>query len=199
MDGSPHETNDMRKPLHSLADIRVGHTFRGRIENDPAGTVRVLQIKDIRAGGSIDGATLPRMQWQASGTPPTLEAGDIVVPARGDYSTAAIADGTAPIVPTSQFWVLRTRARSITPEYLCWYLNQSAARTYFSANRTGTNMPMLNKQALGGLPVPVPTRQVQRNIIDLHRMWVDEQQLTEQLLRNRETMLAGIFHRLLES
>lgn len=199
MDGSPHETNAMRKSLHSLADIRVGHTFRGRIESDPAGTVRVLQIKDIRADGSIDDSALPHVQWQAGGPPPTLAAGDIVVPARGTHSTAAIADGMAPIVPTSQFWVLRTRAQFVTPEYLCWYLNQPAARNYFAANRAGTNMPMLNKQALGLLSVPVPARQAQQRIITLHRLWVDEQRLNEQLLRNRETMLAGIFHRLLES
>jgi len=199
MEGSPHATNEMRKLLQSLADIRVGHTFRGRVEHDPDGDVRVLQIKDIKAGSSIDVSALPRVQWQGIGAPPVLESGDIVVPARGEHFVAALADGIEPIVPTSQFWVLRTQAQSISPEYLCWYLNQSAAHNYFRTNRTGTNMPMLNKQALGALPVSVPSLQAQQRIIDLERLWRDEQRLTEQLLRNRETMLAGIFHRLLES
>jgi restriction endonuclease S subunit len=57
---------------------------------------------------------------------------------------------------------------------------------------------MLGIDSLGALPVPVPSLETQRKILALQRLWEQEKQLTEQLLHNRETMLASIFQHLLE-
>jgi restriction endonuclease S subunit len=57
---------------------------------------------------------------------------------------------------------------------------------------------MLRIHTLGALPVPVPPLETQRKIVALQRLWEQEKQLTERLLHNRETMLAGIFQHLLE-
>jgi hypothetical protein len=200
MDGPPKLTkHSMQKPLHTIADIRTGHTFRKKIEFDPAGEISVLQLNEFGRGGRIDASVLQRIQWKWSGPPPVLAEGEIVLPARGVYEDAAIALGNAKIVPTNQFLLIRVHAQVVTPDYLCWYLNQSAARNHFLANRRGTKIPMLSKQALGALPVAVPSMQAQQKIVALHHLSQDERRLTEQLLRNRETMLTGIWQRLLES
>jgi hypothetical protein len=191
--------DEMKKTLHNLAEIRIGHSFRGRIDNDPAGDVRVLQIKDVKRQDILDASAMPRIAWQGSGDPPLLAAGDIVLAGRGEHHHAAMADGADKIVPTSLFLVLRVRDSAVIPEYLRWYLNQSTARSYFREHRTGSNIPMLSKQALGALPVPVPSLQAQQKIVALHRLAQDERRLTEQLLVNREMMLDGIAQRLLES
>src|SRR5882672_6459210 len=200
MDGPLKQPNlTMRKPLHTLADIRIGHSFRGGITNDPAGDVRVLQIKDIKGQDALDASGLPRIVWESSSAPPLLAAGDVVIAGRGEHHHAAIADGHDKIVPTSLFLVLRVRGKTVAPEYLRWYLNQPAARIYFHENRNGSNIQLLSKQALGELPVAVPSMQAQQEIVALHRLSQDERRLTEQLLRNREMMLSGIWQRLLES
>ena len=225
----------MRKILQTLTDIRTGHTFRGKITDDPQGDIRVVQIKDImetsarasrrvkrsrkslpsdvegfdsREGSRIPGVRksqfaistekLPRIQWEGAGAPPLLAAGDILLPARGEYYDAVIADGAAPSIATSQLFVLRPRTDTVSPEFLHWYLNQTAARNYFRTHSTGTSIPMLSIKTLGALPVPVPPLETQHRIIALQRLWEQEKQLTERLLHNRETMLAGIFQQLLE-
>jgi hypothetical protein len=187
----------MRKPLQAIADIRAGYTFRGKIEEDSQGDVYVLQIKDIKGCGGKFPADLPRIHWVGAGQPPVLAAGDIVMPARGEYYEAVVADGTLPVVPTSQLFVLHVRNEAVIPEYLCWFLNQSVTRSYFEANRMGTNMPMLTKQVLGELVVVVPLEK-QHRIVALQRLWEQEKRVTEELLRNQETMLKGIFKKLLE-
>lgn len=200
MDGPFEQPNHaMRRPLHSLADIRIGHSFRGRIDDDPAGDVRVLQIKDVKGQDILDASAMPRISWQGFGSPPLLEAGDIVLAGRGEHHHAAMADGVDRIVPTSLFLVLRVRGKAVLPEYLRWYLNQSTARSFFREHRTGSNIPMLSKQALGALLVPVPSLQAQEKIVALHRLAKEERRITEQLLVNREAMFAGIAQRLLES
>jgi hypothetical protein len=189
----------MHKPLKALADIRTGYTFRGKIKEDPQGEVRVLQIKDIKGRREVLTEQLPRMQWQGAGVPPLLVAGDIVLPARGDYYHAALADGAAPIVATSQLFVLHPSNKTVTAEFLSWYLNQPAAQNYFRANRTGTSISMLSRQVLGALSVPVPTLAIQHKIVALRLLLEREKNITEQLLHNRQQMFAGIFQHLLES
>jgi len=188
----------MRKPLYALADIRTGHTFRGKIVHDTQGKIHILQIKDIKGRGRIQPDRLPRMQWPGTGEPLLLEAGDIVLPARGEYQNAAIIDGMAPMVASSQLFVLQPRSKAITPEFLSWYLNQPAAQNYFRINRTGSNIPMLSKQALGALPVSIPPLRTQHKITALQALWEREKRLAEQLLHNREQMLTGMFQKLLE-
>ncbi len=189
----------MHKPLNTIADIRAGHTFRGRINEDPAGNIPVLQIKDLKDQVMLTADQLPRINWQGAKEATTARAGDILLPARGEYYRASVLQGDEPVIATSQLFVLRLTSKDITPEYLNWYMNQRAAQNYFRTHRSGTSMPMLNKQSLGALPVAVPPLVTQEKIVSVQRCWEQEKQLTEQLLTNREKMLNGIFQQLLET
>ena len=193
----------MHKPLNTIADIRAGHTFRGRIEEDPAGNTPVVQIKDLKDQAMLTVDRLPRIHWSSEKTGarviPAAQPGDILLPARGEYYKASVLQGDEPVIATSQLFVLRLASNAITPAYLGWHLNQSAAQHYFLTHRSGTSMPMLNKQSLGALPIVVPPLATQEKIVLLQRCWEQEKQLTEQLLTNREKMLKGIFQQLLEA
>ncbi|MEG7521823.1 MAG: restriction endonuclease subunit S [Chromatiales bacterium] len=188
----------MRKPLYTIANIRAGHTFRGKINEDPTGNLPVLQIKDLKDRAMLTADQLPRINWQGAKEAATVKPGEILLPARGEYYRASILRGDEPVMAASQLYVLRITSKQIVPEYLNWYLNQSVAQHYFLTHRSGTSMPMLNKQSLGALPVAVPTLATQEKIVSVQRCWEEEQQLTKQLLANRERMLNGIFQQLLE-
>lgn len=189
----------MRKPLRSLAEIRVGHSFRTRIEDDPQGDIRVLQIRDVREGAEIPVELLPRMAWSMVNQAPLLKPGDVVLPARGDRYDAVLIRSSAPTLASGQLYILHPNRAGLTPEYLCWYLNQAEARNYILKNRAGTGIPTLSRPVLGDMPVPVPALETQRKIVELQQLWQQEQSLTQQLLTNRQKMLDGIFSKFLES
>lgn len=188
----------MRKPLHTIADIRTGHTFRGKIKEDPEGDFPVLQIKDLKERTRVISAQLPRIKWQSDREPTPAIAGDILLPTRGEHYKAVILQGSEPVIVTGQLFVLRPKSKQLMPKFLAWYLNQKTAQHYFLSHRTGTGIPMLNKQPLGLLKIPMPPLETQQKIVAIHDLWVQEREVTEQLLDNRETMLNGIFHNLLE-
>jgi hypothetical protein len=189
----------MQKSLNTIADIRTGHTFRGSIHEDPKGNIPVLQIKDLKDQVMLTADNLPRINWQSTKAIATVQPGDILLPARGEYYRASVLQGDEPVIATSQLFVLRLTSIDITPEYLGWYMNQRVAQNYFLTHRSGTSMPMLNKQSLGALPVEVPPLATQEKIVSVQRCWEQEKQLTEKLLANREQLLTGIFHQLLET
>lgn len=189
----------MSKPLRSLADIHIGHSFRTGIENDPQGDIHVLQIRDIRASTDIQVDSLPRVKWSISGKPPLLMPGDVVLPSRGDRYDAALIRSKTPMLASGHLYILHPRTSGLTPEFLRWYLNQRESQNYILKNRAGTGIPTLGRQVLEDLPVPVPTLETQREIIALQQLLEQEKSLTQQLLANRRKMLDGIFSKLLES
>lgn len=189
----------MRKTLQSLADIRAGYTFRGKVAHDVEGNVRVLQIKDIKGRHAVQGDSLPLFKLEDFGAAQSLTRGDIVLPARGEYYEATLYEGGANVVPTSQLWVLHVHSSLVTPDFLCWCLNQPTTQRHLTGSLAGSNIPMLSKQGLGTLSVSVPSLATQNEIVSLHQLWEREKQATQQLLENREKMLAGVFQRLLEA
>jgi hypothetical protein len=197
---APHfstgQGTDMRKLLRNVAEIGVGHSFRSGIRDDARGEIRVLQIRDIRDSDNIDPANLPRVVWPASGQPPLLKHGDVVMPARGDRYAAALIRDHAPLLASGQLYVLHPKHADLMSEYLCWYLNQPESRSYILKNSAGTGIPILSRSVLGDLPIPVPSLETQRKIVALQQSWQQEQSLTRQLLANRQKMLDSLFAKL---
>ncbi|MGQ0800250.1 MAG: restriction endonuclease subunit S [Pseudomarimonas sp.] len=189
----------MHKSLDQLAEIRSGYSFRTGLTHEDDGPIGVLQIKDIKLAAPIDPASLTRIRWTLPSEPPFLRAGDIVLPARGEHYPATLLQDNAPLVASSQLYVLTPNTSRVLADYLCWVLNQKDARSYILKNRAGSSIPMLSVSALASLPVPVPSLPTQRRIANLHLLWQREHTLTQQLLETRRQILERVFHQLLES
>jgi len=201
------------KQLHNLislgqiADIRSGFTFRGKIEELSKGNAFVVQIKDIRQRQDMTGVDLldvkqmPQIQWD--GRAKTLVTPNtVLLPARGGYFRAAYtgAETSAlPVVASSQVILIRPRSAKVTAEFLCWSLNQPRMQRYLEDIASqGSSIPMLSTAAARALKLDIPSLATQHKILHLNRIWAQEQQLTRDLLNNRERMLQGMFLQLLK-
>ncbi|RLA38801.1 MAG: restriction endonuclease subunit S [Gammaproteobacteria bacterium] len=182
--------------LSTLASIRSGFPFRERIKHVNTGDVRVLQIRDLRLNPVLKATNLPLIT-SPKGRAKFLEPGDIVIPARGEHYHAVNFTLSEPTLASSQLLTLRVTSDTVLPGYLCWALNQPKTQHTLRNESRGTNMPLLTRQSLSMVKVPVPPLATQQKIIDLQQLWEQEQQLTQQLLNNRESMLKGMFKQLL--
>ena len=92
-----------------------------------------------------------------------------------------------------------TPKQGILPEFLCWSLNRPEMQHWISegAGSQGTSLVMLNATTAKALQLNIPTLAIQQKIMRLNELWEKEQQLTQALLSNRETMLQGMFQHLL--
>ncbi|EOI8157563.1 restriction endonuclease subunit S [Klebsiella variicola] len=184
--------------IGDLADIRSGYTFRGAVEPVPDGNVRILQIKDLELDWQRDYEALPAISWEQRVEPPFLKQGEIVVAARGNRNIAVVYSSNIPVVATSQFLIvtLRREEREIAPEYLCWVLNHPMTQQMF--NRSGTNIQLVTKAALLDVEIPVPPAYIQRQLIELQRVWQEEDKLISKLQTNRQQLELGILQKLLK-
>lgn len=181
--------------LSDLADVRSGYSFRGAIEHDPAGDIRVLQIKDLRQSPVIKPEMLTTISWDARTAPPLLQSDDIVVVARGDSNRASLFVGEQPVVATSQFFIVNLKEQAVLPEYLCWMINLPQSQR--SLERIGTGILAISKSALQEMLIPIPSLATQKKLIELQRLWDEEDQLIERLQKNRKQMLQGIYQNLI--
>lgn len=185
--------------LENLANIRTGFTFRGSVEDCAEGTIKVLQIKDVRGRTVVDTTKLDRILWETKSAPPTLEINEVVIVSRGDRNYAALFTSKDCVVPSSQLFVITVTNSNVLPAFLVWYFNYSeAAQKYFSEHQSGTSISTISKSALLEMPIQVPTLLVQQKIIEIQKLADLEQQVTQELHNNRAQMLRGIFKQLLE-
>lgn len=186
------------RKLRDIATVRSGYTFRGAIEPVPDGDVRILQIKDLELDWQEDYEALPAISWEQRVEPPFLRQGEIVVAARGNRNVAAVYRSDIPVVATSQFLIvtLRTEENGIVPEYLCWVLNHPVTQKMF--NRSGTNIQLITKAALLDVEIPVPSVHIQRQLIELQRVWQEEDKIINKLQNNRHQLELGILQKLLK-
>lgn len=182
--------------LSELAEVRSGHTFRGALEHDPAGEIRVLQIKDVRQQSVIDPQNLIAVRWAARTTPALLQAGDIAVIARGDINTAALFKGGQSVVATSQFFIVSSKRFDVLPEYLCWMINLPQSQR--SLERSGSSIQAITKAGLMDMTIPLPPLTTQYKLIGIQHLWNEEDRLIARLQTNRAQMLQGIYQHLIK-
>lgn len=201
MDGAFRKSLSFMKtvPIGQLADIRTGFTFREASSGKQSGEVLGLQIRDIRNVKVVNPAHLSVINWQGKDQLPTLMPGEVVLAAKGSYNRAALfLDEQHQVIPSSQLLVLSVRDEgSISANFLCWVLNYPETQRRMAEFQSGTSIFSISKKALQALTIPLPSRQVQDQILRLDTLLDEERRVTEALMSNRETQVQGVVQQLL--
>lgn len=193
--------------LAQIADVRSGFSFRGKIDEASSGNAYVIQIKDIRKNQEetncdlIIPEELTQIQWDGRANA-LLMPNTVLLPARGGYFRAAYTGHrttTLPTVASSQFILINPKSNKVTAEFICWSLNQPRLQRYLQDIASqGSKIPMLSTTAAKELTLDIPSLATQRKVLHLNQTWAQEQQLTHDLLNNRERMVQGMFLQLLK-
>lgn len=182
----------LKTTLGEIIGIRSGYPFRGRIKPAPNGAYRIIQIRDIGADAALDLSALVRVNSIDAGPNHLVQQGELLFIARGARRQAvALSEHPGAAIATGQFFVLTLLADfrgRVLPEYLAWYINQRPAQRYLEENVTGSNLPMIGKEALAGLPVTVPSIGTQHRVVEIDRLNRRAQKLAEEITRKRRLL-----------
>jgi restriction endonuclease S subunit len=63
---------------------------------------------------------------------------------------------------------------------------------YFNKNAQGSSIKMIDLEILNSLEVEIPTLVIQKNIVELHELFVLERKLTERLTQLKEKFYTHI-------
>lgn len=182
--------------LFELVNIRAGHSFRGKLIDDPQSNTLVLQIKDLQSSGLIDWQTLvhckpiaKRKEW--------LRKDDILFVAKGSNNQSFLIDSHPPVptlvAPIFFHISLKEKARRlILPKFLVWQLNQKPAQDYFAQNSQGGLSKNIKKDALESTPIFIPSLEEQKLIIELNQTVNSEKIAAEKLIENGQILMTKV-------
>lgn len=187
----------MKKRLKDIAEFRVGYQFRGRVKPDPAGTVRVIQIKDIDADLRIRVSDLVPVTIERP-EPYLTQPGDVLFLSRGHRLYAVVVPEVGPnTIATGYFFILRPNSRIVLPEYLAWSMNQPEFQESLRPFHRGTHMPMLSRGDAEDLRIHVPPLDVQRRILELNELLDEERRLSAAIQERRGRLVQAVCRKLM--
>ncbi|WP_277054988.1 restriction endonuclease subunit S [Pseudoalteromonas marina] len=194
-------TEELR--LSDIADIRLGHPFRGTVKQYDKGDVHVVQVRNTEPTGEINKTTLVQTQLSTKKQPDWLKNGDVLFVAKGaKHYSALVQQVLERTVCSPHFFVVRIKAEfkdMILPDFLCWQLNQQPAQRYFKATAEGSMYLSIRRQVLENVPIKVLTYEKQKELTAMHRCAVKEQKVLHKLIENRQQQLEAIAMHALES
>lgn len=179
----------MKNFLEEISDIRVGFPFRSRLENDPAGNVAVVQMKDLEEDRLITNE-LVRIRMPDLKEKHLLEKNDIILRTRGMNHTAVLVSESlentivaAPLMP------LRVKTPRILPSYLLWFINHPDTQKHLASHAKGTSVQMISKDVLMELEIPLPPIDKQEVIIRIAALAAEEQRLLRSIADKSQMVL----------
>ena len=192
-------THDTR--LSDIADIRSGHPFRGSIEPDIKGDVHVVQVRNTKATGEIIQDEVIKTKLTSKKQPDWLKSGDILFVAKGaKHYSALVEDLPKQTVCSPHFFLVRIKPafkELVTPEFICWQLNQLPAQRYFQTTAEGSLYLSVRRQILEYVPITMLPIEKQKQLTAMHRCAVKEQKVLQQLIEKRQQQLDAIAHQAL--
>ena len=188
--------------LGQIVKMKAGHPFRGRIPEVPGTGVLAIQMKDVSTDGGLNWGTAVETEITGKREPDYLTPGNILFAIRGNHNYAVLVDEVAVeqrAVASPHFFVLHCISDTVFPAFLAWLLNQEPLQRYFKREAEGTLTKSIRRNVLENAPITIPPLERQQQIVQLAQCVNQERQLLEELIRNNETMLAGIATDLLNS
>lgn len=180
--------------LANLADVFAGYLTREAVHNTPAGTHYLLQIRDFNADRSaINVADMVRISPKPRAALCTLQAGDVLFLAKGTNTFAfAVSALPSPTLAASCFFILRPKP-AILSGYLAWFLNHDSTRALQTRlATTGARMPVIRRDILATLDIPLPPVTIQKTIVALESLRLQEQALLADLAQKQQDLIASV-------
>lgn len=182
--------------LGDLAEVRVGYTFRSRLEGDPAGGVVVIQMKDIDDSNLLHPEQAIKVSLPGNKESHLLRPGDLVFRSRGRTNTVAlVTQDLGPALLAAPMLLIRPRVAGLLPGYLHWYLNAPGTQAEIAAMAAGTAVKMISKEALQTLEIPLPPIARQRQIVDAAVLAQQEQDLMMEIAAQKKRATEGLLMR----
>ncbi|QXP91171.1 restriction endonuclease subunit S [Methylococcus capsulatus] len=186
----------MKMTLATIAEVRMGYSFRSRLETHAEGDVAVIQMKDIDDANLLHPEGLVRVQMPDLKERHMVQAGDLLFRSRGVTNSAAlVGGGLGRAVLAAPMLMIRAQTDVVEPAYLQWFINHPSTQATLAAQAAGTSVKMIGKGALDQLEVVLPPLEKQRRIVEVAQLASREAALLEKLRGRRKALLEGILLR----
>ena len=119
-----------------------------------------------------------------------LQEGDLLFAAKGLNNFAVVYHtyiGKA--VASSSFIIIRLTDKSITADYLAWFISHNKKVKLLHQQQLGTTIPSISMKQLAELEIDIPSLEMQETIVKVQRLREKEKMLTQQLQHYKDKQI----------
>lgn len=177
--------------LKDLSTIRPGYHLRGKLRPLPDGNLAIVQMSDIQPDGSISYSNLTRISADKVNPEYLIKSGDVLLTNRGHNNEGVLIETeVTDTVAASHFYRIRLEGPALRPEFLVWYLNQPTAQRELSRFKKSSSIPLLSREGVEALPIPVPPIEVQERIAATGALLQQEMEIMQKLGELRSKLIS---------
>lgn len=194
----------MGKNLKTISNIITGHVFRSKIPYASNGNVNLLKMDVISTSGhaNINTDDTKTVLVEDLKNDEIIKPGDILFKAKGLNNTAVLIDSIPPnTTVTASCHIIRVTDKKFLPEYVCTWLNSSAAKKHFSkgsGQATGVTIANVSKFTLGSLEIPSMPMKEQKLISGIDELIKREKELRLKIADKKELLNRAIIEKELQ-
>lgn len=181
------------KSFIETGGISSGYSFRGKVQGGSNGDLRVVQLKDMENDYSSIGTGCTFVNGDDIREKYYLEVGDILFISKGanNYATVYELKDNIPTVASSVFYIIKVDRAIADPHYVAWCINKTEIQQYFQAHATGTYSLNINKDVVEGIPIRLPSFEIQKKIAEVSKL-AQREQLIYTLLQEKRNQLIEV-------
>lgn len=183
--------------LGTLADIKAGYAPRRGLDEEKIGEIAFLQIGDFSEDRRRIEKVPTRIDPEGS-NPRMLQEGDVLFLAKGRKPFGyALGKIKQPTTAAGYFFIIRPR-QIVMPQYLAWYLSlDSTKRWLLGEAGSGIHMPVVRREVLENMEIPLPPLAVQNAVVELADLVRKEDELLAELKKLRAQLMGKILKELI--
>lgn len=174
--------------LSQLAELTSGYAFRASLADEPEGDVRVVAMAQS-VGDVLSAETeLPSIAFPGVTSKLLLVPRDVLFRPRGVSTQAIYVESVeAPCIFAAPLVRMRVNdPQQLDSWYLHWVLNSLPVQRDINAQARGSMIRMVSLQSLRDISIPVPSIQVQRQIVEVARLQREERALSAKLVEKTQ-------------
>ena len=186
-----------------ITPIQTGFQVRGKVQPDSKGNFSLIQVKDTSRGvlyhiksDHLDKISVPEKNKKFLHKY-LVQKNDVLYLSKLNPCAFLYTGSSENTLPMTHFYILRPKDNRINSCYLCWALNQNFIQPYIQKYLKGTSLPFISKEALMNLKIPLPSMSIQKQIIGLLQLRMQEQEIQEKIDRKKPALINTILNKLL--
>ena len=176
--------------LDKLSDIITGYAFRTAITSSDSGNMRVIHAKDLRNNFYIDTQELKCIEMDYAGNR-LVQKNDVILSSRG-FFVAGVFISDENTIASASVYILRPNLKKILPEYLAIFLNSKKGQKQLLQYCTSTTIKSILTRDLKKIYIPLPSIEVQNDIINLYRSIEKQRILMKKKMRLQQEIFNSI-------
>lgn len=194
----------MVKYFKTISNIITGHVFRSKINYSSEGNVNLLNMDAISTAGivNINNNNVQKVMVIDLKKEEIIRPGDILFKSKGLNNTAVLIDNIPQnTTVTSSCHIVRVADDKFLPEYVCTWLNSSAAKKHFSkgaGQATGVTIASVSKATLESLEIPQLPLKEQKLISKFEKCANEEKKLQLKIAEKKELLNRAIIEKELQ-